>query len=164
MNCPLLTSDVEAFIEDAARFAVGATTLERVGVLHGMEPEQVLAALSDTEMAVRVERAAADLERDGSATRIRARSLLYEAMRRLRETVDQGECSPSFLLRLAEVMGKLSTEPKEEKVQNTGPSFQISIDLGGGQSVSLSNNVQPVVLDASTGEPIVSNPAPGWRG
>ena len=164
MNCPLLTSDVEAFIEDAARFAVGATTLERVGVLHGMEPEQVLAALSDTEMSVRVERAAAELERDGSAARIRARSLLYEAMRRLRETVDQVECSPSFLLRLAEVMGKLSTEPKEEKAQNTGPSFQISIDLGGGQSVSLSNNVQPVVLDASTGEPIVSNPVPGWQG
>lgn len=164
MNCPLLTSDVEAFIEDAARFAVGAITLERVGALHGMEPEEVLAALSDTEMSVRVERAAAELERDGSAARIRARSLLYEAMRLLRETVDQGECSPSFLLRLAEVMGKLSAEPKEEKAQNTGPSFQISIDLGGGQSVSLSNNVQPVVLDASTGEPIVSNPAPGWRG
>ena len=163
MNCPLLTSDVEAFIEDAARFAVGATTLERVGVLHGMEPEQVLAALSDTEMAVRVERAAADLERDGSAARIRARSLLYEAMQRLRETVDQGECSPSFLLRLAEVMGKLSTEPKEEKAQNTGPSFQISIDLGGEQSVSLSNNVKPVVLDAATGEPVASDAAPGWR-
>lgn len=162
MSCYLITSGVEAFIDDAARFAVGATTLERVGALHGMEPEQVLAALSDSEMAAKVERATAELERDGSAARIRARSLLYEAMRRLRETVDQGECSPSFLLRLAEVMGKLSAEPKEEKAQNTSPNFQISIDLGVGQSVSLSNSVQPVVLDAATGEPIVSNSASAW--
>jgi hypothetical protein len=163
LNCPLITSGDGAFIEDAARFALGAATIERVGALHGMEPEQVLAALSDPGIAARAERAAAELERDGSAVRIRARSLLYEAIRRLAGTVHQGECSPSFLLRLAEVMGKLSTEPKEEKAQNTSPSFQISIDLGGGQSVSLSNNAQPVVLDAATGEPVVSDPAPGWR-
>ncbi len=164
MNCPLITSSDEAFIEDVARFVVGAATIENVGALHGMEPEQVLAALSDTNMAARAERAAAELERDGSAVRIRARSLLYEAMSRLADTVNQGECSPSFLLRLAEVMGKLSAEPKEEKAQSTGPTFQISIDLGGGQSVSLSNNVQPLVLDAATCEPVASNPAPGWRG
>lgn len=164
MSCPLITSGDEAFIEDAARFVVGAASIDHVGALHGMEPEQVLAALSDNDMAARVERAAAEIERDGSAVRIRARSLLYEAMRRLADTVHQGECSPSFLLRLAEAMGKLSAEPKEEKSQNTGPTFQISIDLGGGQSVSLSNNVQPVVLDAETGEPVASNPAPGWRG
>ena len=164
MNCPLITSGVEAFIEDAAQFAVGAATIERVGALHGMELEQVLAVLSDPDIAVRVERAAAELERDGSALRIRARSLLYESIRRLADTVHQDECSPSFLLRLAEIMGKLSAEPKEEKSQNTGPSFQISIDLGGGQSVSLSNNVKPVVLDSETGEPVASNPAPGWQG
>jgi len=164
LNYPLITSGDEAFIEAAAQFAVGAATIERVGALHGMEPEQVLAILSDSDMAARVERAAAELERDGSAIRIRARSLLYEAMRRLADTVHQGECSPSFLLRLAEVMGKLSAEPKEEKSQNTGPSFQISIDLGGGQSVSLSNNVKPELLDAETGEPVSSNPTPGWQG
>ncbi len=163
MNCQLITSGDEAFIQDVAQFLIGTVSIDRVGALYGMEPEQVLAALSDTNMAARVERAAAELERDGSAVRIRARSLLYEAMSRLADTVNQGECSPSFLLRLAEVMGKLSVESKEEKAQNTGPSFQISIDLGGGQSVSLSNNIQPVVLDAATGEPVASDAAPGWR-
>lgn len=164
MSRLLISCGEEAFIKDAARFAVGEFTIDRVGALHGMEPEQVLAVLSDADMAVLVERAAAELERDGSALRISARSLLYVTIRRLADTVKQGECSPSFLLRLAEVMGKLSNEPKEEKAQSTGPSFQISIDLGGGQSVSLSNSVQPMALDASTGEPIVSNPASGWRG
>ena len=164
MNHPLNSFGNEAFVEDAARFIVGACTIDRIAALHGVKPEQVLATLSDTEMASRVEQAAAELERDGSAVRIRARSLLFEAICRLADTLHQGECSPSFLLKLTEVLGKLSTEPKEEKTQNTGPNFLISIDLGGGQTVNLSNNVQPAVLDASTGEPIVSKPHSGWRG
>ena len=45
-------------------------------------------------------------------------------------------------------------EPKEEKSQNTGPTFTLSIDLGGGQTVSLSNQsvMQPVTLDVETKE------------
>jgi hypothetical protein len=45
-------------------------------------------------------------------------------------------------------------EPKEEKQVQSGPGFSISIDLGGGQSISLSNNasptIQPVTIDANT--------------
>ena len=45
-------------------------------------------------------------------------------------------------------------EPKAEKFQNTGPTFTLSIDLGGGQTVSLSNQpvMQPVTLDVETKE------------
>jgi len=45
-------------------------------------------------------------------------------------------------------------EPKEEKVKDTGPGFSISIDLGGGQSVSLTNQqgFTPVTLDAEVKE------------
>lgn len=45
-------------------------------------------------------------------------------------------------------------EPKEEKSQNTGPTFTLSIDLGGGQTMSLSNQpvMQPVTLDVETKE------------
>jgi hypothetical protein len=45
-------------------------------------------------------------------------------------------------------------EPKEEKTQNTGPTFTLSIDLGGGQTMSLSNQpvMQPVTLDVETKE------------
>lgn len=47
-------------------------------------------------------------------------------------------------------------EPKEEKHTHTGPGFSISIDLGDGQSISLSNNpstqLQPVTLDAEVKE------------
>jgi len=45
-------------------------------------------------------------------------------------------------------------EPKEEKVKDVGPGFSISIDLGGGQSVSLTNqqSFTPVTLDAEVKE------------
>ncbi len=159
MRCQLITSGDEAFIEDAARFVVGAATIDRVGALHGMEPEQVLAILSETDMAARVERAAAEIERDGSAVRLRAQFLLYEALRRLIETVDKGECAPSFLLRLSEVMGKLSAEPKDDRKEANRPTFAINIDLGWGNSVSLKS--VPLTLDAATGDLIASTPAPG---
>ena len=40
-------------------------------------------------------------------------------------------------------------EPKDEKQTNTGPTFAISIDLGGGQSISLTGSKTP-----ATPEPI----------
>ena len=45
-------------------------------------------------------------------------------------------------------------EPKEEKAQNTGPTFTLSIDLGGGHTLSLGNQpvMQPVTLDVETKE------------
>ncbi len=45
-------------------------------------------------------------------------------------------------------------EPKDEKKVDSGPSFAINIDLGGGQSISLTNNVSesftPQVIDVPT--------------
>ena len=46
-------------------------------------------------------------------------------------------------------------EPKDEKAQQTGPTFAINIDLGGGQSISLTNanTIQPApVIDVDTKE------------
>jgi hypothetical protein len=45
-------------------------------------------------------------------------------------------------------------EPREEKVKDVGPGFSISIDLGGGQSINLSNQqtITPVTLDAEVKE------------
>jgi hypothetical protein len=45
-------------------------------------------------------------------------------------------------------------EPKEDRLQNTGPTFTLSIDLGGGQTMSLSNQqtMQPVTLEAEVKE------------
>lgn len=40
-------------------------------------------------------------------------------------------------------------EPKDEKQKDTGPTFAINIDLGGGQSISLTN---ANVIDAQTKE------------
>lgn len=149
------------FPKDAARFVVGAASIEHVAALHGMKPEQALAALSDPGMEARVARAVAELERDGSAGRMQARALLHESIRRLSDMIDQGECSPSFLLRLAEVTGKLSAEPKDERKEASGPTFAINIDLGGGNSVTLKSD--PLTLDAATGELVEGKRSPGWQ-
>lgn len=151
----------DGFVKDAARFAVGTASIEQVAALHDMTPEHALTVLSDTGMAARVERAAAELERNGSAVRLRARSLLHEALRRLGDTIDQGECSPTFLLRLSEVMGKLSAEPKDDRKESTGSTFAIHIDLGEGRRVSLQG--APMTLDAATGEPVADSRAVGWQ-
>jgi hypothetical protein len=151
----------DEFVKDAARFAVGTASLEQLAALHGMTPEHALAVISDPTTAARIDRAAADLERDGSALRLRARSLLHEALRRLGDTIDRGECSPAFLLRLSEVMGKLSAQPRDDRKETTGPTFAINIDLGGGNSVSLKGD--PLTLDATTGELVANNPSRRWQ-
>lgn len=46
-------------------------------------------------------------------------------------------------------------EPKEERTSTLGPGFQITIDMGGGQSISLSAGntaTPPVTIDAETKE------------
>jgi hypothetical protein len=51
---------------------------------------------------------------------------------------------------LKTLMKAAGLEAKDEKKADTGPSFQISIDLGGGQSISLSNNVAQSAIDVET--------------
>jgi hypothetical protein len=155
MISPLIAAGSAGFISDAACFAVGAITLDQLGALHGMEPEQVLTALADPGIGSSVDRVAAEFERDGSATRMRARSLLGDAVRTLADTVEQGACSPTFLLRLTEVLGKLAADPKDEKQDPAAPTFHISIDLGD-RSVTLTaaraqGQPTPMTLDACTG-------------
>lgn len=154
-------SNDDARVNNYARFCLGVLTIEQVAALHEVAPEQVLTDMTALDMAARVDKAAAELEGSGAAARMRARSLLGEALRRLSDTVKQGECSPSFLLRLAEVAGKLSAEPRDDRKEATGPTFAINIDLGGGNSVSIKSD--PLTLDAATGELIASNPTPGWQ-
>lgn len=149
-------------VNNYARFCLGVLTIEQVAALEGVTPEQALVNMTSPDMAARVDKAAAEFEGSGAAARMRAGGLLNESLRRLSDTVAGGECSPSFLLRLAEVMGKLSAEPKDERKEATGPTFAINIDLGGGNSVSL-KGTEPLTLDANTGELVTGNTVTGWQ-
>lgn len=76
-----------------------------------------------------------------------------ELVRKLADTVSQDDCSPAFLLRLTETLHKVAAEPKDTTEKSTGPTFAINIDLGGGQSVSLTGSpADTLTFDANTGD------------
>jgi hypothetical protein len=131
----------DAFVEDAVRFVLGGASIEHLAALHAMKPCEVLAALSDPVIAARVDRAAAEAERNGTALKQRARFVIGDAVRKLADTVAGDDVSPSFLLRVVDVLGKQAAEP-QDKGQPAQTTFTINIDLGD-HSVSLSSASQP---------------------
>jgi hypothetical protein len=156
------------FLEDAARYAAGVATLEQVAEWNGIAPEEVLAALSDPDTAAQVDKRAAQLDRDGSVMRLRAKSVIEAALARLAEPSSMAEYPPSTLLRIVEVVSKLAVDPRDQPKESTGPSFMISIDLGDGQNISLCTGntpqqIEPLTLDADTGVPVVSMTGKGQR-
>ncbi len=156
------------FMEDAARYAVGVSTLEQVAAWHSVEPDDVLVALSDPATASQVDRLAAQLDRDGSAMRLRAKSVIDAALARLSEPTAMADYPPSTLLRIIEVVSKLAADPKDQPKESSGPSFLISIDLGDGQNISLCTGntppqIEPLTLDAGTGVPVASMTGRGHR-
>ena len=139
---PILFSR-DAFVADAARFVLGGATIEHLAALHDMTPREVLAVLGDPVIAARVDRAAAEAERNGTALKQRARFVIGDAVRKLADTVAGDDVSPSFLLRVVDVLGKQAAEP-QDKGQAAQPTFTINIDLGE-RSVSLTSMSQPPV-------------------
>jgi hypothetical protein len=133
---PLPPAARDEFVEDAARLTTGGATIEHVAALYGMTPAQVLVSLEDPCIAALVDRAAAKAERDGTALRQRARVVISDAMSKLAAVVAQDDVSPSFLLRVMDVLGKHIVEPRADKAQAPQTIFSIHIDMGE-HSVSL---------------------------
>jgi hypothetical protein len=130
----------DAFVEDAVRFVLGGASIEHLAALHAMKPCEVLAALDDPVIAARVDRATAEAERNGAALKQRARFVIGDAVRKLANTVAGDDVSPSFLLRVVDVLGKQAAET-QDKVQAAQTTFTINIDLSD-HSVSLSSAPQ----------------------
>jgi hypothetical protein len=132
----------DAFVEDAVRFVLGGASIEHLAALHAMKPCEVLAALDDPVIAALVDRAAAEAERNGTALKQRARFVIGDAVRKLADTVAGDDVSPSFLLRVVDVLGKQAAET-QDKGQAALTTFTINIDLSD-HSVSLSSASQPL--------------------
>jgi hypothetical protein len=139
--------------EMVASLALGMEDELIVAARHGLSMETFLELSAQPWFQTQVASKRAEYEKTGVTFKTKAAWMAGEL---LDQVYLQASSMDASLNQKHEVLKTLlkagGLEPKEEKVQNTGPSFQISIDLGGSHSVSLSNNIQPVTLDVPVKE------------
>lgn len=139
--------------EMVASLALGMEDELIVAARHGLSMEAFLELSIQPWFQTQVQAKRAELEKNGVTFKAKAAWMAGELLDQVYLSAASMDSSLNQKHEVLKTLIKAAgLEPKEEKVQNTGPSFQISIDLGGGQSVSLTNNVQPVVLEAQVKE------------
>jgi hypothetical protein len=141
--------------EMVASVALGLEDELIVAGRHGMSIEQYqeLAAQPWFQLQVQVKRS--EYEKNGVTFKAKAAWMAGELLDQVYVTAASGDASLSQKHEVLKTLIKAAgLEPKEEKVKDTGPGFSISIDLGGGQSINLSNQqtLTPVTLDAEVKE------------
>jgi hypothetical protein len=141
--------------EMVASVALGLEDELIVAARHGLSIEQYqeLAAQPWFQLQVQVKRS--EYEKNGVTFKAKAAWMAGELLDQVYVTAASGEASLSQKHEVLKTLIKAAgLEPKEEKVKDNGPGFSISIDLGGGQSISLSNQqtLTPVTLDAEVKE------------
>jgi hypothetical protein len=117
---------------------------------HGYSVEQYLELQKQPWFQVQVASKRADLEKNGVTFKAKAAwmaSDLLDQVYMAAAGMDASLAQKHDVLKTLIKAGGL--EPKDEKAKDTGPTFQISIDLGGGNTLSLSN---ANVIDAQTKE------------
>ena len=141
--------------EMVASVALGLEDELIVASRHGMSIEQYqdLAAQPWFQLQVQVKRS--EYEKSGVTFKAKAAWMAGELLDQVYVTAASGDASLNQKHEVLKTLIKAAgLEPKEEKVKDTGPGFTISIDLGGGNSVSLSNQqmLTPVTLEAEVKE------------
>jgi hypothetical protein len=140
-----LTSFPQIPEEMVASIALGMEDELIVAARHGFSVEtyQALSAQPWFQLQVAVKRA--DLEKNGVTTKAKAAWMTADLLDKAYLMAADNNASFNQVMEAIKVFSKLGgLEPKDQPKEATGPSFQISIDLGGGQSISLStDNAQP---------------------
>lgn len=141
--------------EMVASVALGLEDELVISSRHGMSIEQYqeLAAQPWFQLQVQVKRS--EYEKNGITFKAKAAWMAGELLDQVYVTAASSDASLNQKHEVLKTLIKAAgLEPKEEKVKDTGPGFSISIDLGGGNSVSLSNQqtLTPVTLDAEVKE------------
>lgn len=123
---------------------------------HGYSVEQYLELQKQPWFQVQVASKRADLEKNGVTFKAKAAwmaSDLLDQVYMAAAGMDASLAQKHDVLKTLIKAGGL--EPKDEKQKDTGPTFAINIDLGGGQSISLTsgNAIQPPpAIDVETKE------------
>lgn len=141
--------------EMVSSIALGMEDELIVAARHGLSVEQYesLAAQKWFQLQVTLKRS--EFEKNGITFKAKASWMAGELLDQVYLSASSADSSLGQKHEVLKTLIKAAgLEPKEERVQNTGPSFTLSIDLGGGQTLSLGNQpvMQPVTLDAEVKE------------
>jgi hypothetical protein len=138
-----------------ASIALGMEDELIVASRHGMSVEEYMELAAQPWFQLQVQMKRSEYEKNGVTFKAKAAWMAGELLDQVYVTAASGDASLSQKHEVLKTLIKAAgLEPKEEKLKDTGPGFSISIDLGGGQSISLSNQqtITPVTLDAEVKE------------
>ena len=141
--------------EMVASIALGMEDDLIVAARHGFSVEQYEALEKQKWFQLQVAIKRSEFEKNGITFKAKATWMAADLLNQVYVSAASPDASLGQKHEVLKTLIKAGgLEPKEEKVQNTGPSFVLSIDLGGGQTMSLSNQpvMQPVTLDVETKE------------
>jgi hypothetical protein len=152
---PKMVSFPQISEEMIASIALGMEDDLIVASRHGMSVEEYTELAAQPWFQLQVQMKRSEYEKNGVTFKAKAAWMAGELLDQVYVTAASGDASLSQKHEVLKTLIKAAgLEPKEEKLKDTGPGFSISIDLGGGQSISLSNQqtITPVTLDAEVKE------------
>ena len=152
---PKNTSFPQISDEMVASVALGLEDELIVASRHGMSVEQYQELAAQPWFQLQVQLKRSEYEKNGVTFKAKAAWMAGELLDQVYVTAASQDASLNQKHEVLKTLIKAAgLEPKEEKLKDTGPGFTISIDLGGGQSISLSNQqtLSPVTLDAEVKE------------
>ena len=141
--------------EMIASVALGLEDELIVAARHGMSVEDYNELAVQPWFQLQVQMKRSEYEKNGVTFKAKAAWMAGDLLDQVYLSAASTDASLSQKHEVLKTLIKAAgLEPKEEKVKDTGPGFSISIDLGGGQSVSLTNQqgFTPVTLDAEVKE------------
>jgi hypothetical protein len=141
--------------EMVASVALGLEDELIVAARHGMSVEDYNELAVQPWFQLQVQMKRSEYEKNGVTFKAKAAWMAGDLLDQVYLSAASTDASLSQKHEVLKTLIKAAgLEPKEEKVKDTGPGFSISIDLGGGQSVSLTNQqgFTPVTLDAEVKE------------
>ena len=141
--------------EMVASVALGLEDELIVAARHGMSVEDYNELAVQPWFQLQVQMKRSEYEKNGVTFKAKAAWMAGDLLDQVYLSAASADASLSQKHEVLKTLIKAAgLEPKEEKVKDTGPGFSISIDLGGGQSINLSNQqtITPVTLDAEVKE------------
>jgi hypothetical protein len=141
--------------EMVASVALGLEDELIVAARHGMSIEDYTELAAQPWFQLQVQMKRSEYEKNGVTFKAKAAWMAGDLLDQVYLSAASTDASLSQKHEVLKTLIKAAgLEPKEEKVKDVGPGFSISIDLGGGQSVSLTNQqgFTPVTLDAEVKE------------